>query len=86
MTSRTRQDVVHFATDFTLWGIDMPQPAGTYRVDYDEESIDGASWIAWRNVGTFLHLPAIVAGSATKQMMPVDLADLQSALKKDQQQ
>lgn len=87
MTSRTRQSVVHFSAPFSLVGFDRDQPAGDYRVVYDEESIDGASWVAWHNVGTFLYLPAIsAAASANQQMMPVSLADLEDALAKDKAQ
>lgn len=86
MTSRTRQEIIHFGAAFFLPGFEAPQPAGDYRVDYDEESIDGASWVGWHNVGTFLHLPAITACSSTSQMMPVDFGDLQIALEKDQKQ
>lgn len=58
MTSRTTQITVRFSSAFELPGFEEPQPAGEYRVDHDEEQIDGISWIAWRRVGTFLHLSA----------------------------
>lgn len=84
MTSRTRQTIAHFSAPFLLAGFDKAQPAGEYRVDYDEESIDGASWTGWHNVGAFLHLPAIGdASSANRQMISVGLADLEDALAKD---
>jgi hypothetical protein len=57
MTSRTTQTVVHFSSDFRLPGFDAPQPAGDYRVDHDEELVEGASRFAWRRVGRF-HPPA----------------------------
>jgi hypothetical protein len=83
MTTRTDQTVVHFASDFRLPGFDALQPAGDYRVDHDEEAIDGVSRIAWRRVGSFIHLPAIAAQGLTQQMVPINSADLEAALAKD---
>ncbi|MDQ0394524.1 hypothetical protein [Labrys monachus] len=83
MTSRTTQTVVHFSSAFRLTGFDAPQPAGDYRVDHDEELIEGASWLAWRRVGAFIHLPAIAARASTRQMVPIIPADLEAALEKD---
>jgi len=82
MTSRTTQTTVRFSHDFLLSNFDKPQPAGEYRVDHDEESIDGASWLAWRRVGSFIHLPAI-GGRGAHQMVPTDPADLNAALEID---
>ncbi|MBB3135679.1 hypothetical protein FHS26_003425 [Rhizobium pisi] len=86
MTIRTTQTVVRFSSPFRLPGFDMAQPAGEYRVDYDEELIDGISRLAWQRVGAFIHLPAIATQSSTQQMMPIHLSDLENALEKDQKQ
>jgi hypothetical protein len=43
MASRTTQTVVCFSSTFGLPDIDAPQPAGSYRVDHDEESIESVS-------------------------------------------
>lgn len=85
MTSRTKQTTVHFSRPFALPGFDEPQPAGDYLVDHDEEQIEGISWLAWRQVATFIHLPATKSQSATRQMVPVTPADLDAALEKDGQ-
>ena len=85
MTTRTRQTVVRFSSAFTLPGFDAPQPAGEYRVDQDEESIDGLSRIAWLRVAAFIHLPAIAMQAHTQQMVPINPADLDAALEKDRQ-
>jgi hypothetical protein len=86
MTSRTTQTVVHFSSDFRLPGFDAPQPAGDYRVDHDEELIEGASRFAWRRIGAFMHLPAIATRASTQQMVPINPADLEAALSKDVKQ
>ena len=86
MTTRTTQTVARFSSPFLLPGFDAPQPAGDYRVDQDEEAIEGISRLAWRRVGAFIHLPAIAANSSTQQMVPINPEDLDAALEKDRQQ
>ncbi|NGO54616.1 hypothetical protein [Allomesorhizobium camelthorni] len=86
MTSRTTQTVVHFSSDFRLPGFDAPQPAGDYRVDHDEELVEGTSRLAWRRVGAFMHLPAVARHAPTQQMVPINPADLEAALAKDLEQ
>ncbi|WP_192254365.1 hypothetical protein [Mesorhizobium silamurunense] len=83
MTTRTTPTVVRFNSAFLLPGIDTPQPPGEYRVDLDEESLEGASRTAWRRVATFIHLPAISAKGFTQQMVPIEPASLEAALDKD---
>lgn len=83
MSTRTTQTTVRFAAAFLLPGFDGPQPAGEYRVDHDEEAIEGVSHVAWRRTCSFIHLPAIGAQGALRQMVPVNPADLEAALVKD---
>jgi hypothetical protein len=83
MAQRTTQAVVHFSAAFLLPGFDEPQPPGDYRVDHDEESIDGAAWLAWRRVGLFIHLPAIGRRKPRHEVVPVDPQDLDAALERD---
>ena len=83
MTTRTTQTIVRFSSAFLLPGFDAPQPAGEYRVDQDEESIDGLSRLAWRRIAVFIHLPAIALQVPTQQMVPINPADLDAALEKD---
>jgi len=85
VASRTTQTVVHFSAPFRLPDFDALQPAGDYRVDHDEEAIEGASWLAWRRVGAFIHLPGIGMRGPTQQMVPINPADLDAALEKDKQ-
>lgn len=86
MNTRTTETIIRFASPFLLPGHDEPQPPGEYRVDHHEETIDGIARLAWRRVRTYIHLPAIAAQAAMRQMVPIDPADLDAALKKDQQQ
>ena len=84
MSSRTTHSIVHFAAPFVLTGFDRAQPAGDYDVDNDEELIDGLSWQAWRRVATYIHLPARATKSALKQIVAIDPAELEAALRQDQ--
>jgi hypothetical protein len=83
MATRTTQTVVRFSSDFLLPGFDEPAAAGSYRIDHDEESFEGTSWVAWRRVGSFIHLPAIGARKTMHEMIPLDPADLDAALARD---
>jgi hypothetical protein len=85
VSTRTTQGVVRFSSSFVLPGIDAAQPPGEYRVDQDEESIEGLSRVVWRRVATFIHLPAIAVQGHTQQMVPINPADFDAALEKDQQ-
>ena len=84
MPDRTTQTVVHFSFPFLLPGFEEPQPAGDYRVDHDEEVIEGISRLAWRSVGAFIHLPAIAAQGTSRQMVPMSQTDLEALIEKDQ--
>ena len=84
MSTRTTQSFVRFSSPFLLYGFDTPQPAGEYRIEHDDELIEGLSWLAYRRVATFIHLPAVASGRNPEQMVPIDPADLEAALEKDQ--
>jgi hypothetical protein len=86
MTTRTTQSVVRFSRPFLLPGFDAPQPAGDYRVDLDEQLIEGVSLLAWQRTGAFIHLPAIGTSGATMQMVPSNPADIDAAIAKDKAQ
>lgn len=85
MANRTKQTTVHFKSGFEMPGLDRPQPAGEYRVDYDEVQMEGASRQAWRRVGTFIYLPAISIKGARRQMVPITSSDLDAALTRDRE-
>ena len=86
MTTRTTQTIVRFSAPFMLPGFNAAQPAGSYRVDQDEELLEVSSHLAWRRVGAFIHLPALGVEGHEHQMAPIDPADLDVALEKDRQQ
>jgi hypothetical protein len=72
MVSRTTRTVVCFSSTFGLPDVDGPQPAGSYRVDHDEESIESLTRLAWRRVASFIYLPGIGQHGTTHQMAPIN--------------
>jgi hypothetical protein len=83
MSTRTKHTIVHFSTPFALRGVEEIQPPGEYAIDEDEELIDGISWLAYRRVATFIHLPALASNSRTSQLISIDHAELEAALRQD---
>jgi hypothetical protein len=71
MVSRTTRTVVCFSSTFGLSDVDGLQPAGSYRVDHDEESIESLCRLAWRRVASFIYQPRIGQHGATHQMVPI---------------
>ena len=85
MSGRTTHSVAHFTAPFVLGGLEGKLPAGDYDIDLDEELIDGMSWLAWRRVATFIHLPARTVKSPTSQLIAIDHAELETALRQDRE-
>lgn len=85
MTGRTKRSTVHFDKPFALRGVEEIQPPGDYDIDQDEEMIDGISWIAYRRVATYIHLPARSSNQLTSQVLAIDYAELEAALRQDQE-
>jgi hypothetical protein len=81
MMRNTTVDVT-FRRAFALKGLESAVPPGTYRVDIEEEQIDGLSFPAYRRLATFIRVP--VAGrSDCSQDLLVDPKELEKALERD---
>ncbi|MEP6567116.1 MAG: hypothetical protein ABJB10_18440 [Mesorhizobium sp.] len=85
MSGRTTHSIAHFTAPFVLGGLEGKMPAGDYDIDHDEELMDGMSWLAWRRVATFIHLPARTVKSPTSQLIAIDHAELETALRQDRE-
>ena len=85
MAGRTTRTTIHFLKPFSLPGFDRPHPPGDYRVDHDEDLIEGLSRLAWHRTCSFIFLPAIGAESATQQMISISPADLDALLERDKE-
>ena len=66
MSTRTIETTVTFSRPFTLSSVEGQQPAGTYRLETEEEEIDGLSFSAFRRMTMTLFLPASPAPGATR--------------------
>ena len=82
MAIRTTHASVTFRRPFTLSALDRHQPAGTYRLETDEE-IKGLSFNAFRRISVMLHLPANPTTGVTGQVVVVDPRELADALLAD---
>lgn len=83
MELRTQRSSVTFTSDFFLHGFAKAQPPGEYRIESDEEQLDGLTFIAFRRIATYIHLPALTTGRLASQIIEIDPADLEKALAKD---
>ena len=81
MPLRTTQMTVTFKAPFVLTGCDAEQPAGTYRIETDEERLEGMSFPAYRRVQTLIHLHS---RTGVTQIIKINPDDLDAALQRDQ--
>ena len=87
MSTRTKHTTVKFTAPFLLRGVDEIQPPGDYAIDEDGELIDGLSWLTYRRVATFIHLPADSSTDCLKsQLVAIDHSELEAALRQDENQ
>ena len=83
MTTRTSREIVIFDKPFSLKGVDQTVPAGNYRVDTDEELLEGVSFVAYRRVSTVMFLPVKSRRGSSVEMVTIDPLDLQAAHERD---
>jgi len=83
MSTRTIQTTVTFTRPFTLSSIEGRQPAGTYRLEAEEEQVEGLSFNAFRRTTMVLFLPADPVPGATRHVVQVDPKELSEALLAD---
>ena len=83
MTQRTSRTSVTFTHSSFLAGLDVLQPAGTYRIETVEVELDNVSFPAYRHVSTTIELPAIGAATLQRQLVTIDPLELETALKRD---
>ncbi len=83
MAGRTTRRSVTFAQPFSLSDIDGIQPAGTYRVQTVDVSLDNGSSLAYRRISTTIELPDVGAADLRRRVMTIDALELEAALMKD---
>lgn len=79
MAVRMTSAEVTFRRPFVLHGFDKIEPAGTYKVETEEESIDDVSFPVWKRLATVMH---VTRGGATEYVR-IDPEDLRKALARD---
>lgn len=84
MATRTTITTVTFKSPFVLGDFDEVQPAGAYRVETDEDLLEGISFPAYRRTLTMIHLHPSPGHPGRTQMLDINPNDLDAALKRDQ--
>jgi hypothetical protein len=82
MPTRMLSRVVIFRRPFVLDGFERVEPAGTYTVDTEEETLDEVSFPVWKRLATVMH---ITHGSTTEYVR-IDPEELRKALERDNAQ
>lgn len=83
MAGRTTRRSVTFSQPFSLSDIDDIQPAGTYRIQTVDVSLDSGSSLAYRRISTTIELSDVDTVSLRRRVMTVDALELEAALTKD---
>ena len=83
MTTRSRQETVHFRHPFRIKGIDRQLSPGAYEVITDEEMIEGLSFPSFRRVATMIMVPGEAPRQSSMEMISIGLIDLADAQRID---
>ena len=83
MTTRSRQETVHFNHPFRIKGIDRVLPPGAYEVITDEEMIEDLSFPSFRRVATMIMVPGRAPRRSTVEMISISAVDLSDAQRND---
>jgi hypothetical protein len=80
---KTTLSTVTFRHPFVLEAADGPQPAGTYRLVIDQEEILGLSFVSYRRLATWIHLPALSVSELPYEVLPISPDELDAAIAAD---
>ena len=83
MSMRTKQEMATFSHPFTMRGIEGVQPAGSYTVQIEEETIESLSFLASRRVATSMLFPLHPGSTKSFQSIDVDPRELEISLARD---
>jgi hypothetical protein len=56
MNSQFRSVTLYFREAFTVPGLTELQPAGTYKLEHEDEPIPGVNYLAYRRVHTWIEI------------------------------
>lgn len=83
MTTRITTKIVTFERAFTLDEVEGLLPAGSYRVETEDETLDSASFVAYRRIATHIFVPARTGSAGGTQMWKIHPNGLSEALSRD---
>lgn len=83
MAGRTTRISVAFSSAFSLSDVDGVQPAGTYRVQTVDTTLDEPPLAIYRRVSTTIELPAVGTIGSSRQVVIIDPLELEAALERD---
>jgi hypothetical protein len=83
MTGRTTRTSVTFSRPFSLSDLDGMQPAGTYRIQTLDVTLDSLSYLAYRRVSTTIELPSVGVARSRRHVISIDPLELETALDRD---
>jgi hypothetical protein len=86
VTDSTTYKTITFAHPFSLEGVDGTYPPGSYEVTETREPVDGLSFLGYRRTKTTIELPGLLAAYASRQVVEIEPADLEAALKRDSEE
>lgn len=84
MATRAKAGTVTFARPFLLRRINRELPAGTYKIETEEESLEGVSVLSYRRVEVRLFVPQIM-GKSEAEMWVLSPGELDVALAVDRE-
>jgi len=75
--------MVVFRNPFVLAGFDEELPAGTYRVETDEEPLDAVSFQAWRRIRVVIYLHPDAQHSGRSRSLTIDPLEFDAAVARE---
>ncbi len=83
MTTRTVSKILTFKHPFQIGVSEEMQPAGSYKVDTDEELIEGLSFVSYRRVLMVIHLHSKSKIKSLTRALTITAKELEAALCQD---
>jgi hypothetical protein len=83
MAGRTTRISVTFSRAYALSDVDGVQPAGTYRVQTVDMTLDNPPHVAHHRISTTIELPAVGTTGSRRQVVVIDPLALEAALERD---
>lgn len=81
--NRTTTSIVTFNASFSLGASERQYPAGSYRIETDEERLEGLSFHAYRRTTVRVHIPEGLVRKGTSITVSVTPKQLDDAVAND---